>query len=266
MLGELVLRQTGQEVLAMRSWGQGDVRYVCVHGGLANSVWWSWVAPYLDGRVIALDLPGMGLSSHQAAYTLDDYAAKIKSCFGDQPVVLVGHSLGAVLCYYTALRYPQLVESVCLLDPPLMQWSKTETWLEARRGLSARTMLSMDAVYERYRFRPVQPHPSKKIMKILADHAVRRVRNGYQWLFDPEIGLKSEAIDATQLDHPCHHPILLVSALRSPLHQEALIEKFIGLNSHASCQELDAYHAFIIDHAYETAVMIKSFVSAYPAD
>lgn len=265
MLGELYFTQVGQDVLAMRSWGHGDPRFVCVHGGLANSVWWTWMVPRLDGRVVALDLPGMGLSSHQDHYALDDFAAKIASCIGDKPVVLIGHSMGALMCYYVALKYPDKVESVCLLDPVLLSWFEDIPLIKAR-SLKVRKMATMDEVYARYRFIPSQPHPASDIMRILADHAVRRVDGSYQWLFHHDLGLRTASFDHQLVHVGINKPLLLVSAMQSPFYDKELVERFKGLNPNVRCVDVDAYHALLVDHPVEVSSAVKHFVASYSAD
>ena len=84
-------------------------------GGAASN--WTLVAPPLAERyrVLVPDLPGHGGSTTLPApvETLDPYADRVASLL-DEPAVLVGHSLGAVVALRLAARRPELVRGVVL--------------------------------------------------------------------------------------------------------------------------------------------------------
>ena len=70
---------------------------ILIHGGGLDSRCWEQLVPYLDGPVVAIDLPGRG--THQAPLTsvsFADCAASVRDdadSAGFDEVVLVGHSL-----------------------------------------------------------------------------------------------------------------------------------------------------------------------------
>ena len=98
---------------------------VLVHG-VTN--WWQFfqpVMPTLGARWTAYvpDLRGHGKSSHIAeGYRWGEYAkdtvALIETCIRE-PVVLVGHSLGANVALQTAAEAPELVRALVLEEPVL---------------------------------------------------------------------------------------------------------------------------------------------------
>ncbi|MEV4560660.1 alpha/beta hydrolase [Kitasatospora sp. NPDC049285] len=95
---------------------------VAVHGITANALAWGPLARLLDGRVslyapdlrgraASRDLPGpYGLARHA-----EDVAALIRR-LGDAPVRLVGHSMGAWVGALTAVRHPELLTDLVLVD------------------------------------------------------------------------------------------------------------------------------------------------------
>ncbi|MCU7824636.1 alpha/beta hydrolase [Kitasatospora sp. DSM 101779] len=95
---------------------------VAVHGITANALAWGEIADRLSGRLtlVAPDLRGradsravdgpFGLARHA-----DDVAAVVRT-LGLGPVQLVGHSMGAWVCALTAVRHPELVSRVLLVD------------------------------------------------------------------------------------------------------------------------------------------------------
>jgi pimeloyl-ACP methyl ester carboxylesterase len=74
----------------------------------------------LNWRVIALDQRGHGFSDHANSYTredyLDDLAALIQHLKIEEPVVLMGNSLGGVNAYQFAARCLKLVKAMIIED------------------------------------------------------------------------------------------------------------------------------------------------------
>lgn len=152
------------------AWPGGSVRYVragrgrtvvLIHGYGESLVAWRGVFDVLarEYDVIALDLPGFGLSSKPAGgYTPDSIAAHVLEALrsiGVRRAVLVGHSLGGAVSSAAALTDSALVEELVLLDPavvgaPMVVPSDSG----ARPGVARRTI----AEYEALRTRFTAPH------------------------------------------------------------------------------------------------------------
>jgi pimeloyl-ACP methyl ester carboxylesterase len=85
------------------------------YGGAASN--WTLVAPRLleRYRVIVPDLPGHGGSSALPGppERVDPYAERLAALL-NEPAVLVGHSLGAVVALRLAVRRPELVQGLVL--------------------------------------------------------------------------------------------------------------------------------------------------------
>jgi pimeloyl-ACP methyl ester carboxylesterase len=100
---------------------------VMLHGLLVgNMTTWYWtVAPHLAARhrVILFDLRGHGLSERAAlGYDVETMARDLEAVIeqvGHEPVALVGHSYGAVTALALALRRPDLVRKLALVEAPL---------------------------------------------------------------------------------------------------------------------------------------------------
>src|SRR5438876_542984 len=83
-----------------KSYGKGREALVLIHGWTCNLNYWREQIPDFAkrNRVIAIDLPGHGLSDKpQVAYSMDLFARAVEAVMRDAKVdwaVLVGHSMG----------------------------------------------------------------------------------------------------------------------------------------------------------------------------
>jgi pimeloyl-ACP methyl ester carboxylesterase len=106
--------------------GSGERTIVFVHGWTCDES--SWAGQVLafagDYRVVTLDLPGHGRSGAPAqdAFSMDLFARAVEAVrqeVGADKVVLVGHSMGAVVIREYALDFPERVAGLVAVDGPL---------------------------------------------------------------------------------------------------------------------------------------------------
>ncbi len=110
--------------LAARVWGPSDGHKVlALHGWLDNAATFDGLAPLLPGcRVVALDMPGHGLSSHAAPGAVYPFVDLVAAAFGSLEALqwssctLLGHSLGAGVSAVLAGTFPDRVSSLVLLE------------------------------------------------------------------------------------------------------------------------------------------------------
>ncbi|HEY2671265.1 MAG TPA: alpha/beta hydrolase [Rugosimonospora sp.] len=118
---ELEISVSGGRLATCRWPGTGPT-VLAVHGITANALAWapvaealagrvSLVAPDLRGRAASRDLPGpYGMAAHA-----DDLVA-VLDFLGIERAPLVGHSMGGFVAALAALRHPDRVSSVLLVD------------------------------------------------------------------------------------------------------------------------------------------------------
>lgn len=98
---------------------------VLVHGLGGSHLNWVGIAPALTERrrVVALDLPGFGLTPALGRDTSVNHNAALLSRFVHEvlggPVVLVGNSMGGMVSLLLADRRPEQVAGLALVDPAL---------------------------------------------------------------------------------------------------------------------------------------------------
>jgi pimeloyl-ACP methyl ester carboxylesterase len=122
--------------------GKGPLKAVLVHGAGANKSYWGSLAKQsIDQKILRPDLYGHGQMpswhSYQPLRTYSYYddvqlLENLTSQFLT-PVDLVGHSSGGAICIEYALRNPQKVNSLVLVEPMLptiLKEDKKEFWDE----------------------------------------------------------------------------------------------------------------------------------------
>lgn len=92
---------------------------VMIHGaGGCSQTWQGQIHPLKDSlNTLALDLPGHGKTSGQSKKRVDEYAhwlGEMLDVLFQEPVFLMGHSMGGAIVQETALLYPKLLKGIIL--------------------------------------------------------------------------------------------------------------------------------------------------------
>ena len=105
------------------TYGDEGSPIVFCHGLFGQGRNWTAVAKALadEHRTVLVDLPHHGRSPWSESFdyveVADQLAALLADLFGeDDPVTLVGHSMGGKAAMVTALRSPELVDRLCVVD------------------------------------------------------------------------------------------------------------------------------------------------------
>ena len=135
----------GGATLIAETFGEGEHTFLLLHGiGMGRSVYLD-VVQHLEGRVIALDLPGFGEAPEPTRnLTMERHADMVAAYLrhtGEDPVIVIGHSMGSQIAAELAARHPSLVAKVILAGPTVDK--------AARNVASQARYLLMDLLGER---------------------------------------------------------------------------------------------------------------------
>ena len=104
-----------------KDYGGTGSTHLLVHGLGGSICNWDAFAPRLAGlgRILALDLPGFGLTPPGADWSLQTHANAILAFAKewDTTVTLVGNSMGGLLSEMVASQQPWLVDALVLISP-----------------------------------------------------------------------------------------------------------------------------------------------------
>ncbi|MCZ4499808.1 MAG: alpha/beta fold hydrolase [Marmoricola sp.] len=128
------------------SYGEQGSRVVFLHGLFGQGRNWTQIGKALADRhrVLLVDLPDHGRSGwtqgppEGKGFDLLEVADLIAAAVGPEPFSLVGHSLGGKVAMVLALRHPELVERLCVVDISPVAYAKVSEfagYIEAMRGL-----------------------------------------------------------------------------------------------------------------------------------
>ncbi|GAA1792502.1 alpha/beta fold hydrolase [Nocardioides hankookensis] len=112
------------------SLGENGPLVAFCHGLFGQGKNWTTIAKAVatDHRVLLVDMPHHGRSPWRDHFDYVDVADQVAELFSaDDPVALVGHSMGGKAAMVLALRHPELVERLCVVDvSPVAYRSKSE--------------------------------------------------------------------------------------------------------------------------------------------
>jgi pimeloyl-ACP methyl ester carboxylesterase len=121
--------------------GSGEPVMILLHGFASSTASWQKVmAPLAQvGTVVAFDRPAFGLSARpltwgrQNPYSPEaqaDLVVGLMDQLGVEQAILVGNSAGGSLAAYTALRHPECVSALALIDPAIYSGGGAPGWVK----------------------------------------------------------------------------------------------------------------------------------------
>lgn len=179
----------------------GAPRVLALHGWLDNAASFVPLAPHLAHLdLVALDLPGHGLSAHlpgSADYTLS-VSARAAFAFADalgwDRFRLLGHSLGGATATVMAAAQPARIERLALIES-LGGLSEAEDRtaerlrdaFDAHVARPARGLRVFGDVDTAVRARMQANGLSENAARLLVVRGIRDVEGGYAWRSDPRL-------------------------------------------------------------------------------
>jgi pimeloyl-ACP methyl ester carboxylesterase len=160
---------------------QGSTVAFC-HGLFGQGKNWTQVAKALsaDHRVLLLDMPNHGRSAWTETFDYVELADLVAAELEPHaPVALVGHSMGGKIAMCLALRHPELVERLVVVDvAPVAYPSAREFvgYIETMRSMDLAALERRDQAEEALR----EAVPNRVVRSFLLQN-LRRTDDGWHW-------------------------------------------------------------------------------------
>jgi pimeloyl-ACP methyl ester carboxylesterase len=172
--------------------GDSGGRVVFCHGLFGQGKNWSAIGKAISGdhRVLLVDMPDHGESPWSDRFdyvAAADQVAELLSADGgaDDPAALVGHSMGGKICMLVALRHPELVERLVVVDVAPVAYDHADEfdgYIKAMRAIDldhlARRSEADAALHE------AVPDPTVRGFLL---QSLRREDDHWRWLLNLEV-------------------------------------------------------------------------------
>jgi pimeloyl-ACP methyl ester carboxylesterase len=192
--------------LAAQVWGSEDGHPVlALHGWLDNAASFEPLASLLPQlRIVALDLPGHGLSDQRPAGThyhfidfIPDVVASVDA-LGWHRFSLLGHSLGAGIASFVAAVIPDRIRGLALIEglgplsgKPDQGPAALSRAIEQMTRLHEKRLPHYENFDEAIQARRAAGNVSWQIAATLATRGTKAVEGGIGWRSDPRLTFKS---------------------------------------------------------------------------
>lgn len=176
--------------LFSRTLGDGGPLIVFCHGLLGQGRNWTQIARALadQGHRCALpDLPDHGRSPWTETFDYDAMADAVRDSIGDEAAIWVGHSMGAKVAMRAALRHPETVRALAVVDMSPVAYtdfsdSGSAQYLRALAALDLSTLTDRAEADDRL----VDQVPDPVIRGFLLQNLRR---DGDRWRFQPNLAM-----------------------------------------------------------------------------
>ncbi len=199
---------------------------------------------------LAIDFPGHGHSKHRHEYYhfvdyVDDVYAVINQLELDKPLLIVGHSLGALVACTFAAAFPDLLSGLVLIDgigPISLPESATTSHMAKaiRRRHQLRPARGFNQLEQAIKLRSANNGLSQANSRLLVERATVRRGNKWYWCHDEKLKLLSpQRFSEAQAKNICQSlslASLLLAAKEFPLISPAQLAErqqwFSQLDTH----------------------------------
>ncbi|HUA79551.1 MAG TPA: alpha/beta hydrolase [Dyella sp.] len=262
--------------LSAQRWGDADAPpLLALHGWLDNAGSFALLAPRLAERfrVIALELPGHGHSSHLPAgisYHYADYVSAVinaTDALGLDRYHLLGHSLGAGIASLVAAAAPPRVDRLCLIEGlgPLgddgshtLKRFRDAFAAPAASGKSLRTFANIEQAVSA---RTVASGLRAELARPIVERGLAQVDGGYRWRSDPRltrpspVRLAESQIQALLCGIEARTALLL-STPTTPYLPSAMMQARAALVPHMAVTHMDGGHHLHLEHPDAVAAWV----------
>jgi esterase len=180
--------------------GTSGPRVVLLHGLFGQGRNWTAVAKALStsARVMLVDLPNHGRSAWTDHFSYPEMAALLADLLerdgGGGAYAVVGHSMGGKVAMTLALRHPELVDRLAVVDVSPVQTSEISHFARYVEGMRSIDLAALtDRTQADVQLAPYAPDPS--IRSFLLQNLRRGSRPGESWRWQMNLGLLADHLE-----------------------------------------------------------------------
>ncbi|MFB3093157.1 MAG: alpha/beta fold hydrolase [Dehalococcoidia bacterium] len=244
-------------------WGdEGKPPLILIHGGRDHGRNWDRVALALNDRytIYAPDLRGHGDSGWAlgSMYSLPEFVldvATLVSELGEDPLTVIGHSLGGAIALQYAGTFPDHVLKVVAIEglgPPMIEHQpahlRMRHWIDHMHEMERRQPRRYASVEDAtHRMLEANPHLTAEMAHHLTLHGTRDNDDGtLSWKFDNYVHIRSpyefNLEDAQDIWSRIQAPVLLIRGTESWAPDPEKSGRAVTIGNYRSVTVQDAGH------------------------
>jgi pimeloyl-ACP methyl ester carboxylesterase len=264
--------------VAAEEWGADDGRPVlALHGWLDNAASFERLAPLLDGlRVVALDLPGHGLSDHgppgKVQHFVDWVPVVVETAevLGWSSFSILGHSMGAGIATLIPAIAPERVDRLVLLEgfgpytkPAEAAPRQLAKAIRSEAEFNDNSSKLFPDFGTAVAARKAGSDLDASSAEILVRRATEQVEGGVRFIHDPRLKIKTRLrLTENQLlafMEKIHCPVLLIHAQGGFRYPEEILSRRIEAVEDLQMAEVEGGHHVHLSHPERVAPLILDF-------
>ena len=266
--------------IAGKVWGEpGGLPVIGLHGWLDNAASFDLIGPQLNGvHLVALDLPGHGLSDHLPAggYSLWQQAAtvlQVADHLGWERFALLGHSMGGIISCILSGTLPERIMGAAMIDGFLPVTGEAQDapeqmarFFRASQALAHKRKPIYDCADKAVSARVLggTSRISRAAAARLVERGLMPEQGGWTWRTDPQLMLPSPvrltADHALAFAEAITTPTCLVLASEGVMAKRAQLVERIDSLTHIQTHRLEGgHHLHLEEAAASVATIIDSF-------
>ena len=279
-----MLRGDGVD-LHLTVWPGEGKPVLCIHGLTANCRNWDSIAGALmpDHLVMAVDLRGRGHSEQPpSGYDIDHHCRDIENLVRDlglESLALMGHSLGAIIALAFAVKHPEQVERVILVDGGAqLSKSESEKIIQSIGGSLARLgkVFPSFEIYCESIQKAAYLQPWLPSMNVFFKHDVEVLEEGVRsriqaTAIEQELS-NLQKFDVSELYPQVCCPVLILRAANGMQSQDAVLisdaalEKMLDEIEDARCVDIQGvnHYTIMFQDSKRRDQAIRAFLSGQP--
>ena len=268
--------------IAAQVWGDQEAgpTVLALHGWLDSSASFARLAPLIRGaRIIAVDLPGHGASSHKPAgssyHFVDavcDTVAIMDALELEYPVLL-GHSMGAGISSLVAGLMPSRVRAACLIeglgpltDQPASAATRLADSLKQQQKHNKDRRRVFPTLEDAANRLELAQQVSPESAAVLAARATEQVEGGLRWRADPRLRIPSRVRFTEAHVHAflsaIQAPVRLIQAEDGFPFEEATMATRVALVPSLRLIKVPGHHHVHLDHPEHVAATLQELIDA----
>jgi pimeloyl-ACP methyl ester carboxylesterase len=256
----------------------GKPPLLLLHGWLDNAGSFETLLPYLNQyHVVAVDLPGHGLSQHRsldAQYHFVDWiydVIQLIDLLQWDTLSIVGHSMGGSIATVVAATVPQKIKNIVLIDSiGLMTTPTTKTCEQLRQGIASRVLLVGKSRPQHPTFesamlaRVLAGDLKEEQVSILLKRGLEASNDGYCWRSDQRLRTHSVMRftfeQATDLVSNIQCPVLMIEGEKGAKMVKSNRLLYQAHFADLHCKKMPGGHHCHMEHPETAAQLVNDFI------